>query len=223
MESSRGWRALGRKRGGGGGPRGVASRGGVAPTAQLPEPLSPGSRGRSVLSPPPGSRPLQPPVRSHPSLPSQPRARTRVPAPSHRGTQSASEPRAERSGMPRYELALILKAMQRPESAAALKRTVEALLDRGAIVRNLENLGEKALPFKMSAHSQQHKRGGYFLVDFYAPTTSVDTILEHLSRDTDVIRPTIVKHPLTQEVKECEGIVPVPLEEKLYSAKKRKK
>ncbi|XP_048202220.1 28S ribosomal protein S6, mitochondrial [Perognathus longimembris pacificus] len=125
--------------------------------------------------------------------------------------------------MPRYELALILKAMQRPESAAALKRTVEALLDRGAIVRNLENLGEKALPFKMYAHSQQHRRGGYFLVDFYAPTTAVDTIMEHLSRDTDVIRPTIVKHPLTQEVKECEGIVPVPLEEKLYSTKKRKK
>ncbi|KAM4888962.1 small ribosomal subunit protein bS6m isoform 2-T2 [Thomomys bottae] len=116
-----------------------------------------------------------------------------------------------------------MNAALEPESAAALKRTVEALLDRGAIVRNLESLGEKALPFKMSAHSQLHQRGGYFLVDFYAPTTAVDTILEHLSRDTDVIRPTIVKHPLTQEVKECEGIVPVQLEEKLYSTKKRKK
>jgi ribosomal protein S6 len=63
----------------------------------------------------------------------------------------------------------------------------------------------------------------YFLVDFYAPTTTVDSIMEHLSRDIDVIRPNIVKHPLTQEVKECEGIVPVPLEEKLYSTKKRKK
>jgi len=46
--------------------------------------------------------------------------------------------------------------------------------------------------------------------------------MEHLSRDIDVIRPNVVKHPLTQEVKECEGIVPVPLEEKLYSTKKRK-
>ncbi|OWK00477.1 MRPS6 [Cervus elaphus hippelaphus] len=64
--------------------------------------------------------------------------------------------------------------------------------------------------------------GGYFLVDFYAPTTTVESIMEHLSRDTDVIRPNVVKHPLTQEVKECEGMVPVPLEEKLYSTKKRK-
>lgn len=62
----------------------------------------------------------------------------------------------------------------------------------------------------------------YFLVDFYAPTATVESIMEHLSRDIDVIRPNVVKHPLTQEVKECEGIVPVPLEEKLYSTKKRK-
>ncbi|XP_036896484.1 28S ribosomal protein S6, mitochondrial [Sturnira hondurensis] len=124
--------------------------------------------------------------------------------------------------MPRYELALILKAMQRPETAAALRRTLGALMDRGAIVRTLENLGERALPYRMSTHSQRHSRGGYFLVDFYAPTASVESIMDHLSRDIDVIRPTIVKHPLTQEVKECEGIVPVPLEEKLYSTKKRK-
>lgn len=124
--------------------------------------------------------------------------------------------------MPRYELALILKAMQRPETAAALKRTIEALMDKGAIVRNLENLGERVLPYKIFAHSQQHRKGGYFLVDFYAPTTVVDSVMEHLSRDVDVIRPNVVKHPLTQEVKECQGIVPVPLEEKLYSTKKRK-
>ncbi|XP_012587823.1 PREDICTED: 28S ribosomal protein S6, mitochondrial isoform X2 [Condylura cristata] len=109
-----------------------------------------------------------------------------------------------------------------PETAAALKRTLEALMDRGAIVRTLENLGERALPYKMRAHSQQHSRGGYFLVDFHAPTTTVESMLEHLSRDTDVIRPNIVRHPLAQEEPECAGIVPVPLEEKLYSTKRRK-
>uniref|UniRef100_A0A8D1K6X4 Small ribosomal subunit protein bS6m n=1 Tax=Sus scrofa TaxID=9823 RepID=A0A8D1K6X4_PIG len=145
-----------------------------------------------------------------------------VPALFHPGRRFREEPRAVHSGMPRYELALILKAMQRPETAAALKRTLEALMDRGAVVRNLENLGERMLPYKISAHNQRHSRGGYFLVDFYAPPTAVESMMEHLSRDIDVIRPNIVKHPLTQEVKECEGIVPVPLEEKLYSTKKRK-
>ncbi|XP_069927964.1 small ribosomal subunit protein bS6m isoform X3 [Oryctolagus cuniculus] len=110
-----------------------------------------------------------------------------------------------------------------PETAAALKRTIQALMDRGAVVRNLENLGERALPYKIFTHNQRHTRGGYFLVDFYAPTTTVESIKEYLSRDTDVIRPNVVKHPLTQEVKPCEGIVPVPLEEKLYSTKRKKK
>lgn len=113
--------------------------------------------------------------------------------------------------------------IKQPETAAALKRTIESLMDRGAIVRNLESLGERALPYRISSHSQQHSRGGYFLVDFYAPTSAVENILEHLARDIDVVRPNIVKHPLTQEVKECDGIVPVPLEEKLYSTKRRKK
>ncbi|XP_037687961.1 28S ribosomal protein S6, mitochondrial isoform X1 [Choloepus didactylus] len=124
---------------------------------------------------------------------------------------------------PRTLQGLALQIVLQPETAAALKRTIEALMDRGAIVRNLENLGEQALPYRISSHSQQHSRGGYFLVDFYAPTTTVESILEYLSRDIDVIRPNIVKHPLTQEVKECEGMVPVPLEEKLYYRRKKKK
>ncbi|XP_041911821.1 28S ribosomal protein S6, mitochondrial isoform X1 [Arvicola amphibius] len=112
---------------------------------------------------------------------------------------------------------------KQPETAAALKRTLESLMDRGAIVRNLESLGERTLPYRISSHGQQHSRGGYFLVDFYAPTSAVDGILDHLTRDIDVVRPNVVKHPLTQEVTECGGIVPVPLEEKLYSTKRRKK
>ncbi|XP_028732883.1 28S ribosomal protein S6, mitochondrial [Peromyscus leucopus] len=148
-----------------------------------------------------------------------PRPRPRRLATPARLLHSAPRSRA----MPRYELALILKAMRRPETAAALKRTLESLMDRGAIVRNLENLGERVLPYKISSHGQQHSRGGYFLVDFYAPTSAVESILDHLARDIDVVRPNVVKHPLTQEVKECGGIVPVPLEEKLYSTKRRKK
>ncbi|KAG7334394.1 hypothetical protein KOW79_002801 [Hemibagrus wyckioides] len=70
--------------------------------------------------------------------------------------------------MPRYELSLVLKAMQRPETAAVLRRTVETLMQRGAVVRNLENLGERRLPYKISKHNQPHTRGGYFLIDFHA-------------------------------------------------------
>ncbi|XP_019380037.1 PREDICTED: 28S ribosomal protein S6, mitochondrial [Gavialis gangeticus] len=117
--------------------------------------------------------------------------------------------------MPRYELALILKVMQRPETAATLKRTVEALMERGAIVRNLENLGERSLPYKISKHSKCHTRGGYFSVDFEGPPAIVSTIMDHLGRDIDIIRRTILKHPV-ENTEECGGIVPGNYEDALY-------
>ncbi|CAL8300047.1 unnamed protein product [Merluccius merluccius] len=95
--------------------------------------------------------------------------------------------------MPRYELALILKAMQRPETAATLRRTVETLLERGAVVRDVESLGERLLPYKVSKHDQRHVRGAYFLVDFHAAPHVSAALLDHLSRDVDVVRPTVVR------------------------------
>uniref|UniRef100_A0A4W4FC05 Small ribosomal subunit protein bS6m n=1 Tax=Electrophorus electricus TaxID=8005 RepID=A0A4W4FC05_ELEEL len=95
--------------------------------------------------------------------------------------------------MPRYELSLILKAMQRPETAAVLRRTVETLLERGAVVRELEHLGERRLPYKISKHSQRHIRGGYFLIDFHASPIILKDLQNHLERDVDVIRQTVLK------------------------------
>uniref|UniRef100_A0A6I8PPG7 Small ribosomal subunit protein bS6m n=1 Tax=Xenopus tropicalis TaxID=8364 RepID=A0A6I8PPG7_XENTR len=108
----------------------------------------------------------------------------------------------------------------KPETAATLKRTIEALFEGGAVVRNLENLGEKALPYKISKHNLRHTRGGYFLIDFHAPPTIIPSMLDHLSRDIDVIRPTILKQEQQKEEKECPGILPVNLEAKFKSRRK---
>ncbi|NWZ87245.1 RT06 protein, partial [Poecile atricapillus] len=106
-----------------------------------------------------------------------------------------------------------------PETAAALKRTVEALMERGAIVRNLENLGERSLPYKISRHKERHKRGGYFLIDLEAPPSIVSPMMDHLGRDIDVIRRAFIKHPKVAKAEECGGIIPVSPEEKLSSKK----
>ncbi|KAM7065168.1 small ribosomal subunit protein bS6m [Acridotheres tristis] len=121
--------------------------------------------------------------------------------------------------MPRYELALIVKAMQRPETAAVLKRSIEALLERGAIVRNLENLGERSLPYKISKHKERHKRGGYFLIDLEAPPCTVSPLMDHLGRDIDVISRVFVKRP-SAKAGECRGIIPLSPGEKLSAKKK---
>ncbi|XP_066834516.1 small ribosomal subunit protein bS6m isoform X1 [Anser cygnoides] len=106
-----------------------------------------------------------------------------------------------------------------PETAAVLKRTVEALMEKGAVVRNLENLGERALPYKISKHKQRHRRGGYFLVDLEAPPSIVSTMMDHLGRDIDVIRRAFIKHPVSK-TEECSGIIPVNFEDKLTAKKK---
>ncbi|XP_010083492.1 PREDICTED: 28S ribosomal protein S6, mitochondrial [Pterocles gutturalis] len=106
-----------------------------------------------------------------------------------------------------------------PETAAVLKRTVEALMERGAIVRNLENLGERSLPYKISKHKERHRRGGYFLIDLEAPPSIVSTMMDHLGRDIDVIRRGFIKHPVSK-TEECSGIVPVSYEDKLTAKKK---
>ncbi|XP_035171598.1 28S ribosomal protein S6, mitochondrial isoform X2 [Oxyura jamaicensis] len=106
-----------------------------------------------------------------------------------------------------------------PETAAVLKRTVEALMEKGAVVRNLENLGERALPYKISKHKQRHRRGGYFLVDLEGPPSIVSTMMDHLGRDIDVIRRAFIKHPVSK-TEECSGIIPVNTEDKLTAKKK---
>ncbi|XP_029927291.1 small ribosomal subunit protein bS6m [Myripristis murdjan] len=112
--------------------------------------------------------------------------------------------------MPRYELALIVKAMQRPETAAALRRTVVALMERGAVVRELENLGERLLPYKISKHNQRHNRGAYFLIDFHAAPGIVPGLLDHLDRDVDVVRPTLLKKDTAAPRRTCCGPAPAP-------------
>ncbi|NXH33363.1 RT06 protein, partial [Myiagra hebetior] len=106
----------------------------------------------------------------------------------------------------------------KPETAAVLKRTVEALMERGAIVRHLENLGERSLPYKISKHKERHKRGGYFLIDLEAPPSIVSPMMDHLGRDIDVIRRAFIKQPLAK-AEECSGIIPGNPEEKLTARK----
>ncbi|XP_060780616.1 28S ribosomal protein S6, mitochondrial [Neoarius graeffei] len=95
--------------------------------------------------------------------------------------------------MPRYELSVVLKAMQRPETVAVLRRTVETLLERGAVVRDVENLGHRRLPYKISKHSQRHTHASYFLIDFHASPSILTPLLNHLERDVDVVRQTVLK------------------------------
>jgi small subunit ribosomal protein S6 len=46
-----------------------------------------------------------------------------------------------------------------PEVISTLRRTAGAIFNKGGIIRKLENLGTRNLPYKMSAHGSVHRQG----------------------------------------------------------------
>uniref|UniRef100_A0A1L8DSG1 Small ribosomal subunit protein bS6m n=1 Tax=Nyssomyia neivai TaxID=330878 RepID=A0A1L8DSG1_9DIPT len=107
--------------------------------------------------------------------------------------------------MPVYELFMILRQMPRPELVAGVKRAAEIILDRGGVIRGLNNLGTLDLPYKISSQGLIHRTGTYFTVEFSVPPTQIEDIDEEYSRDVDIIRRNIFK---------IEGELDKPKEEK---------
>ncbi|XP_055643597.1 probable 28S ribosomal protein S6, mitochondrial [Toxorhynchites rutilus septentrionalis] len=99
--------------------------------------------------------------------------------------------------MPTYELSLILRQMPRPEIVTVLKRTAEAIFEKGGFIRKLDNLGTRPLPFKTSSHGLVHRTGSYFVFKFDTPPSTVDDLEEEYGRDVDIIRKRIYKADAT--------------------------
>ncbi|XP_026765423.1 probable 28S ribosomal protein S6, mitochondrial [Galleria mellonella] len=90
--------------------------------------------------------------------------------------------------MPAYEFALMLRAMPKPELKTALKRISHAIFDRGGIIRNIENLGFRSMPYKTSAHGLVHREANYVVFKVDTAALSVTDLKEEYSRDVDIIR-----------------------------------
>lgn len=89
-------------------------------------------------------------------------------------------------------MTMILRTMSKPELASALKRTGEYILNNGAILRYIQNLGTKELPIKMSSHGQANWQGSYFLFRFDASPALPLAMRAEIKRDVDVIRATYI-------------------------------
>ncbi|EDW68840.1 small ribosomal subunit protein bS6m isoform X1 [Drosophila virilis] len=95
--------------------------------------------------------------------------------------------------MPSYELALVLRQLPRPELISVIKRTAEAIFDKGGIIRKFENLGTRALPFKVSEHGVVHREATHFTITFDTAPTKLSDLKEEFGRDIDIIRRYIFK------------------------------
>jgi len=100
---------------------------------------------------------------------------------------------ADERKMPRYELCLITRILNKDGFAGVLRRTASWIMDNGGVVRKLENLGEQELPNRMRSHAENFTHGRYFVIDFYLSASKVKDLQKELKVDTDLIRPGITK------------------------------
>ncbi|CAG5132592.1 unnamed protein product [Candidula unifasciata] len=90
--------------------------------------------------------------------------------------------------MPTYELAVIFKSLQRPEFAQAIKRSCSYVMEQGGLIRGMENLGLKPLPYKLRNHGQRFNEGNYILIRFDGKTDIPAQLEGSFKYDTDVIK-----------------------------------
>lgn len=118
--------------------------------------------------------------------------------------------------MPRYELALIMQLLNRPQKIAALAETCTNLMKRGLNIRKVDSLGDRGLPHHISKNGETFVKGTYFILD-------VDAILDHLpeqrkylKKDSNILQYKLLRHEkVYKDEPLCPGIVEVDYEAKL--------
>lgn len=97
-------------------------------------------------------------------------------------------------------------SIPQPELITALKRTAEGIFQKGGVIRKLENLGFRDMPYKISMDRVPYRQAHYFVYTFNVPPTTLTDLNDESSRDVDIIRHRIFK------IKE-EETVPCTLED----------
>jgi len=120
--------------------------------------------------------------------------------------------------MPRHEITLITKILQRKQKADILKSVVNHMIGSGFVVRKVEHLGDRCLPFKMA----NHETGSYFVLDGDFPRDSVSDLKQFFGIQNKIIRSTIIEHKklYSDETKFCCGMEPVEYEAELKEISK---
>merc|ERR1712170_184512 len=86
----------------------------------------------------------------------------------------------------------------------AVKRASAAILEHGGVIRTFENVGVRTLPYTMHRHRGTYSEGHYYLIDFDSSGDSAKNIRESMQRNTDIIRPRILRKEL-EMARPCEG------------------
>ncbi|KAI9137689.1 ribosomal protein S6 [Paraphysoderma sedebokerense] len=108
--------------------------------------------------------------------------------------------------MPLYELVCIARKLDKEPFKQLVKKTALAVMNRGGVVRNLENLGVNNLPYRMKRHQEFFNEGRYFTVRFDASPAIVETVSKEMYHDSRVIRYNVIK--IGTKLEDISGVDP---------------
>uniref|UniRef100_A0A1X7U074 Small ribosomal subunit protein bS6m n=1 Tax=Amphimedon queenslandica TaxID=400682 RepID=A0A1X7U074_AMPQE len=95
--------------------------------------------------------------------------------------------------MVRYEIAIILKSLPRDQLKNAFRTAATTILNEGALLRQIQYLGHRKLPYRMVAHKAPFDEGSYLVCNIEAGPHMVKTIMDTLKKTKTVIRASMVK------------------------------
>lgn len=78
-----------------------------------------------------------------------------------------------------------------PELFSAVKRTAEIILQKGGVLRKLDNLGFTQLPYKISMDRTPYREANRFIYTFDVPPIELPFLREECKLDVDIIRSVI--------------------------------
>ncbi|XP_075226552.1 mitochondrial ribosomal protein S6 [Lycorma delicatula] len=94
-----------------------------------------------------------------------------------------------------YDVTLLMRVMPKIELASALKRVAGNIFDKGGIIRRIDNIGQKPMPYKISKSSVPYREACYFIMEFHYPPNHIAALHQAFIRDVDVIRSQIFEKP----------------------------
>ncbi|XP_022650906.1 probable 28S ribosomal protein S6, mitochondrial [Varroa jacobsoni] len=114
--------------------------------------------------------------------------------------------------MPLYELLVVMRSMKETQTIATMKRMGQLLLDNGALLRSIQNIGlNRELAHKTSSHGKVHHTGSFILYKYDAPISLLQTLLKEVRLDVDIIKVGCVQVKKPKDIKcTLEGELQIP-------------
>lgn len=92
--------------------------------------------------------------------------------------------------MPFYELTLIVRPLPKKDTFECLKRAASLIWKQDGVIRKIEYLGYKELPYTRKASEDIGKlyQGSYFLYHLSLPQLRINNIRPELKLDSDILK-----------------------------------